>query len=288
MMMKGGTYVKGKPKKTRQGNSQYTLRSATSRNKAKKKYRGQGKQKQLHSFIMSALICNLPSVEVWVRKEYLTDHQSGHGEFVKGVWVSCKSIPGRTFYFETYLPEYAAMYDKLPISAFVSAPETPSPDMDLPNLQFWNCMDYGVVAVTKQFIGSMDYELYTRDFGIQKGTYICTIDNYHQDPEVVDYATSENPAEHKSHNLIELENGQYALYPNNRMRIYDNSLTPVEPKMPDFKVSTQYYQVENGFERLGMGREDEYFWKTSKERKIEEEKTEDMYKSQEGRPLDPQ
>ena len=215
---------------------------------------------------MAALICNLPSVEVWVRKEYLTDHQSGHGEFVKGVWVSCKSIPGRTFYFETYLPEYAAMYDKLPISAFVSAPETPTPDMDLPNLQFWNCMDYGVVAVTKQFIGSMDYELYTRDFGIQKGTYICTIDNYHQDPEVVDYATSENPAEHKSHNLIELENGQYALYPNNRLRIFDNSLTPVEPKMPDFKVSTQYYQVENGYKRLGMGREDEYFWKTADER----------------------
>ena len=69
---------------------------------------------------MAALICNLPSVEVWVRKEYLTDHQSGHGEFVKGVWVSAKSIPGRAFYFETYLPEYAAMYDKLPISAFLS------------------------------------------------------------------------------------------------------------------------------------------------------------------------
>ena len=42
-MMKGGSYVKGKPKKTRQGNSQYTLLSASSRNKAKKKYRGQGK-----------------------------------------------------------------------------------------------------------------------------------------------------------------------------------------------------------------------------------------------------
>ena len=111
---------------------------------------------------MAALICNLPSVEVWVRKEYLTDHQFGHGEFVKGVWVSAKSIPGRAFYFETYLPEYAAMYDKLPISAFVSEPETPNPDMDLPNLQFWNCMDYGVVAVQKQFVGSMDYELYTR------------------------------------------------------------------------------------------------------------------------------
>ena len=32
------------PKKTRQGRSANTLLSATSRNKAKKKYRGQGKQ----------------------------------------------------------------------------------------------------------------------------------------------------------------------------------------------------------------------------------------------------
>ena len=61
---------------------------------------------------MSTLITNLPSYEVWVRKEYLTDHTSGHGEFVKGVWVSAKSIPGRAFYFETYLPDYAAMFDK--------------------------------------------------------------------------------------------------------------------------------------------------------------------------------
>ena len=172
------------------------------------------------------LICNLPDEKVYVRKEYLRDLQDGHGEFVEGVWVSAKSIPGRAFYFETYLPEYAAMYDKLPISAFVSDPETPSPDMDLPNLQFWNCMDYGVVSVTKQFIGSMDYELYTRDFGIQRGTYICTIDNYHQDPDTIDYATSENPAEHKSHNLIELENGQYALYPNNRICLLYTSPSP--------------------------------------------------------------
>ena len=42
-MMKDGNYMPGKPKKTRQGNSQYTLLSATSRNKKKKKYRGQGR-----------------------------------------------------------------------------------------------------------------------------------------------------------------------------------------------------------------------------------------------------
>ena len=201
---------------------------------------------------MSSLIANMPAEEVWVRKEYLTDFKYGHGEFTPGVWVSAKSMPGRAFYFETYLPEYAAIYDKLPISAFVSRPVTPDPDMDLPNLQFWNCMDYGVTAICKQFIGSMDYEIYSRDYGNVRGKYVVTLDNYHDDIDRVDYSTAETPAEHKSHNLIELDNGQFALYPNNRLRIYDNSLTPKNPKMPDFKVSTKVYSVERGhMERYG-------------------------------------
>ena len=132
------------------------------------------------------LICNLPAEKVWVRKEYLTDHKSGHGEFVEGVWVACKSIPGRAFYFETYLPEYGALYDKLPISAFLRAPKTPTPDMSLENLQFWNCMDYGVMAINKGFISSMDAEIRTRDHGLIKGQYIFTIDNYHADINVID------------------------------------------------------------------------------------------------------
>ena len=121
---------------------------------------------------MSTLICNLPAEHVWVRKEYLRDHKDGHGEFVKGVWVTAKSMPGRAFYFETYLYEYAALFDKLPISAFVSKPKTPNPDMSLPNLQFWNCMDYGVTAITKSIIGSADYEINTRDHGSIRGEYI--------------------------------------------------------------------------------------------------------------------
>ena len=213
---------------------------------------------------MPELICNLPAEKVWVRREYLRDLQDGHGEFVEGVWITAKSIAGRAFYFETYLPEYGAMFDKLPISAFVSKPVTPKLDMNLPNLQFWNCMDYNVTAIYKQFIGSMDFEVLTRDFGIVKGTYVCTLDNYHNQPDVIDCSTSEIPEEHKSFNLLQLNNGQYCLYPNNRMRIYDNSLTPEKPKMPDFKVSTVEYQVENG-NNTRLGDTDEYFWKTKKE-----------------------
>ena len=215
---------------------------------------------------MSTLLTNLPSTKVYVRKEYLRDLQDGFGEFVEGVWVCAKSIPGRAFYFETYLPEYGALYDKLPISAFVSSPETPDPDLDLPNLQFWNCMDYGVSNICKQFVASMEWEVRTRHFGSIKGEYLCTLDNYHSDPDVVDYSTSEVPQEHKSFNLIELENGQFALYPNNRCRVYDISLTPNEAKIPDFKVSTEYFQVENGIKWGRLGDCDDYFWTTPEER----------------------
>ena len=42
-IMKGGSYVTGAPKKSRQGKGKHTQLSATSRNGAKKRYRGQGK-----------------------------------------------------------------------------------------------------------------------------------------------------------------------------------------------------------------------------------------------------
>ena len=131
-----------------------------------------------------------------INSGYRRDLEDGHGEFVQRHLSTCKrSVPGRAFYFETYLPDYGALYDKLPISAFVSKPVTPTPDMDLYNLQFWNCMDYGVVAIHKQFIGSMDFEILTRDHGTMMGQlYLLHLDNYHVDPDVVDYSTSEKPS----------------------------------------------------------------------------------------------
>ena len=202
------------------------------------------------------MITNLPYYKVWVRKEYLRDHIDGHGEFVSGVWICAKSLPGRAFYFETYLPTYGAMYDKLPISAFLSSPESPWPDLPLNELQFWNCMDYDVTSIVKMGVSSARWEIRTRDHGNIPGEYMCTLDNYHAS-ERPDTGTSELPDEHKSFNLIALHNGQFALYPNNRCRIYDTSLSGEQLQVPDFKVSTKYYSVENG---IGFGDTDDYFY----------------------------
>ena len=99
---------------------------------------------------MSFLVANLPPTKVYVKKQYLYDHEKGHGEFVEGVWVSCKSIQGRALYFETYLPTYGALYDKLPISAFVSEPT--DLNLELEELELWDAFDYGLTVIEKASI----------------------------------------------------------------------------------------------------------------------------------------
>jgi hypothetical protein len=132
--------------------------------------------------------------------------------------------------------------------------------LPLTDLQFWNCMDYGVVSVIKQFTASMSYEARLKSGGSMRGTYVCTLDNYHPAPDTIDYSTSETPSEHKSMNIVELENGQYCAYPNNRLRIIDTSLSPKQLLVPDFKCSTQFFAVENETDAKTYGDSDAYYY----------------------------
>ena len=121
-------------------------------------------QKKKEKDCMSNLVINLPS-EGMGEKEYLRDHQDGQ----ESLWKECGSpvalfLEGRS---TLRLISQSMAYDKLPISACFR-PETPDPDLDLPNLQFWNCMDYGVRCLEKQFIGSMDIEIRARNYGTMK------------------------------------------------------------------------------------------------------------------------
>ena len=50
------------------------------------------------------------------------------------------------------------------------------------------------------------------------------------------------------------------------MRIYDNSLTPDKPLMPDFKVSTVEYEVENADDLARYGDSDDYYYKSKDEK----------------------
>jgi hypothetical protein len=192
---------------------------------------------------MSFLVANLPPTKVYIKKEYLYDHQKGHGEFVEGVWITVKSIQGRALYFETYLPEYGALYDKLPISAFVNSPDIKD-SLELEELELWDAFSYHITIVEKKNLGERcKYLAPSKKW--YYGKYLFTIDSCHADTNILNVSYSEVPEEHKSFNILELDNGHYAAQPNNRCLFYEKSMTPSKMLQPDFKVSTEYYSVEN-------------------------------------------
>ena len=98
---------------------------------------------------MSYALANIPPISCFVRKEYLRDLEDGHGEFTPAYWVTVKAIRHRALYIEAFLPEYGALYDKLPISAFVWKKETPKPDLSLGDLQLWDAISPQIAVIEK-------------------------------------------------------------------------------------------------------------------------------------------
>lgn len=191
-------------------------------------------------------VCPLPPIKVLVRPEYLYDFQcDADAPLVEGIWCSVKSIKGEAFRFETYLPEYGALYDKLPISAFWHSPRAPIGDaLPLDVLQIWDALSYHVTVVDKPLLKGLRAEFFAKDKQTYAGEYMFTLDTCSPDPRIPDFTFSETVDEHKSYNLLKLDNGQFALQPNNRCRFYDPAFNPRDMKFPDFKVATRKYRVE--------------------------------------------
>jgi hypothetical protein len=195
-----------------------------------------------------------------VRKEYLYDLQEGHGEYTPGIWISVKSVQGKALYFETLLTDYGALYDKLPLSAFVW--KTDHGDLSLDTLQLWDCFDYDITVIKKPLLNRCQF--FGKDRQMHSGSYLFTIDNCHAQSSTLDINFSQHDPEHKSFNVIQLDNGQFAAQPNNRVIWRDSSLTPEELLRPDFKVCTQNYQVETA-QKWSVGHTDEWQYKTKYE-----------------------
>lgn len=209
---------------------------------------------------MSFLVHNLPPVRVMVRKEYLYDLESGHGEFTPGMWISVRSVQGKALYFETLLTEYGALYDKLPLSAFVW--KTDHGDLPLDTLQLWDCFDYSITVIQKPILSRCEF--FGKDRQMHPGEYMFTIDTCHSESSTLNTNFSEEDPEHKTFNIIKLDNGQFAAQPNNRVIWRDSSLTPEKLLRPDFKVCTQNYAVEVE-SKWYVGHTDEWQYKTIEE-----------------------
>ena len=194
---------------------------------------------------MAHLIANLPPVKAFVRKEFLYDFEKGHGEFVPCTWISIKSIRGEAFRIESYLYEYGALYDKLPIHAYVWRTDVLEEELlPLDYLQIWDCMSYDITVLEKKMFNGLKCKFLNKDKDWVYGQYMFTVDSCFPDSNILNTTYSEDIEEHKSFNFIKCDNGQFAAQPNNRTIFIEPSSNPKELKFPDFRVSTRKWRVE--------------------------------------------
>lgn len=187
-------------------------------------------------------IANLPPIKCNVRAEFLTQGESN--QLWPCYWISVKSVPGQNYYFEIYLPEMGAVYDKLPIGAFIHTNDIRPPQKPPHALQMWDCMAWGVVAIEKMFLARQRCEVRFLDNEVIGGNYVLTLDGYSPNNDTIDTGTAHVEEEHKCHNLIALDNGQYCLAPNNRILWAVSSVTSEKRRMYPLKVRTTHYTTE--------------------------------------------
>jgi hypothetical protein len=182
---------------------------------------------------------NLRPEKVLLRKEFLYDDKAHHGEYERAILVSAKAIPGRALEFEV-MTDCGVLRDKLPLEAICS--KASAPRVPTHQLQLWNCFSYNFAIIEKHFLKRC--AVFCKDRKIRYGTYWWTFDFCSDDPNY-DLSMSEMPDEHKCLNFIEMDDGNFMLQPNNRIRWFESSFITKEfPKDPDYKVTTQYIDVE--------------------------------------------
>lgn len=203
---------------------------------------------------MAYLIANIPPIEVFVRKEFLYDFLTdengktlGKGEYESAYWLTVKSIPNQALYFESLITEYGAVYDKLPIHAYVWRKDVEVDKLyPLDWLQLWDGLSYNISVIKKFQLRNARCEVVMKDKSRALGYYLFTIDPCSSEPNEMDVSWAETPNEHKSFNIIKLDNGQFAAQPNNRIIWRNQSQTPTSDlKIPYFKFSTKRWFCEN-------------------------------------------
>ena len=201
---------------------------------------------------MSFLVANLPLEPVWVRKEFLYNQKQGHGEFMRGYWISVKAQKHRALLFETLL-ENGALYDKLPIEAFVHDREGNCRHKQA-DLALWDIDAWHITTIVKDGLRHLDAKVKINN-ELVNGSYVCTVDQADADGALMPTCASV-PEQHKSQNILQLEDGsgQYCSMPNNRILWTDHSLTKVSGP-PDFEACEEIY-----FSNTARNYRDETLW----------------------------
>lgn len=163
---------------------------------------------------------NLPAIECFVRGEYLRNLEDSFDKKFPCIIFGMSSIPSRTPLFH-FLMEDGGIWWRMPISAFCSKIEAEAQPLD--ELVLWDSFSYYPTVCTFDIFKNKKMTYVTREKKKYTGDYLFTLDWSAGDPNILDTGFSEAPGQHKCGHVINLENGNFAIQPNNRILLHDAS-----------------------------------------------------------------
>lgn len=184
---------------------------------------------------------NCPKSRVYVRCDAFGGSEH---EFEPAWLVSARALRNRVLCFQVWVDKYAACYDKVPPHClYWRLPEEKDVALPLHKVQMWECLSGSVELWRKEQLTDVPMLVNMgTDHPPMKGFYWFTLDYLPESQGYgnVDVGDVELLEEHKEANVIKLDNGQLAIYPNNRLKWLPISLTKTDAPgaIPDWEVAT--------------------------------------------------
>jgi hypothetical protein len=186
-----------------------------------------------------------------LRKEHLYQNKLYHGEYEKIAIFGAQSSSGKALLF-TGMLDNGTIRSRIPIHMLCSK-ECQKQELDL--LQLWDCFSENATVTIYNFLKGARAKVIFKDKTHCWGNYMMTFDWY-------DNPYSNEPTQYKCLHMIQLDNGNFTLQPNNRIFWREMSFTTKQfPENPDYKVDNKIYRCEDKSDRwILTGDDDQYYY----------------------------
>lgn len=200
---------------------------------------------------MPQLNANIPYQEAYVRNSFLFSDWENK-ELTKCYIFGCKAVLNKPLMFHCQL-DNGVVWFSLPIHAFVHKENYEKPCENekelLSLLQYWNMQSSDIAVTTFSYLKDYTIEAFNRRKKWMKGKYLFTIDDYYSDNNSLPLGYSDDP-DKKCFHFLKLDNGFFAVYPNNYLRFHNLNFCDVYKMPPKYKRNSwewdaEYIKLEN-------------------------------------------
>ena len=185
---------------------------------------------------------NIPTLTCYIKNEFLFNHTKGHGEHTLCDVHSVASIEKRVPLFEAFL-ENGVNWTRRPINAFVWKKD--AEQLPLSEYIYWDCFSSYIDVQVRARMSGLKADLISISGVKRQGIYLFTLDWAFENRSMLDTNFSETP-EHKCGHVFKMDNGNYFIYPNNRIIWMDNAWTYNRISgNPGYQIDMNVYSIEN-------------------------------------------